>query len=276
MKQRVDLLAIDFQKDFCDGPSNVPGAYEGTLCVPGAYEDAERFYDMVKRINRRITNMFLTMDSHNRLHIANPDYWVDSSGQHPDPFTCITVADVEAGKWMATIPSERSHALAYLKALDTNKRYPHVIWPVHCRIGFPGHAFTEPVAKAIDLFEDRPSIATCITKGSNYRTEHFSAVQADVPDPNDPSTMLQTGQGSLIHSLLQADLILLCGQALSHCVANTVTDIADNFGDDNIKKLVLLEDLCSNVPGFENLGQDFVTNMIKRGMQVKKSTEIFI
>jgi DNA-binding transcriptional ArsR family regulator len=31
-----------------------------------------------------------------------------------------------------------------------------------------------------------------VTKGSNYWTEHYSAVQADVPDSQDPTTMLNT------------------------------------------------------------------------------------
>jgi len=51
-------------------------------------------------------------------------------------------------------------------------------------------------------------------------------------------------------------------------VANTITDIANDFGDDNVKKFTLLEDTASNVPGFEKLGRDFVTTMVKKGMKV--------
>ena len=112
-----------------------------------------------------------------------------------------------------------------------------------------------------------------ITKGSNPFTEHYSAVQADVPDPEDPSTSLDIGEGSLINILENVDLVALTGQALSHCLANTVTDIADNFGEDNIKKLVLIRDCTSSVTGFEQLGEDFITNMTKRGMQISTSTE---
>jgi hypothetical protein len=60
---------------------------------------------------------------------------------------------------------------------------------------------------------------------------------------------------------------------LSHCVANTIRDIADNFGEENIKKFVLLEDTCSNVTGFENFGTDFIRDMTARGMQRSKSDE---
>jgi nicotinamidase-related amidase len=109
-----------------------------------------------------------------------------------------------------------------------------------------------------------------VTKGSNFWTEHYSAVQADVPDPQDPGTLLNT---DLIQTLENADLIALSGQALSHCVANTIRDIANNFGEDNIKKMILLIDTTSNVPGFEKMGQDFLVEMKGRGMQVEKSTD---
>jgi len=69
-----------------------------------------------------------------------------------------------------------------------------------------------------------------VTKGSNFWTEHYSAVQADVPDTEDPGTMLNT---NLIELLEETDVLALSGQALSHCVANTVIDIANNFGEEN-------------------------------------------
>ena len=108
-----------------------------------------------------------------------------------------------------------------------------------------------------------------VTKGSNYKTEHYSAVQADVPDIEDTSTMLNT---RFIGMLEKADEILISGEALSHCVANTIRDIANNFGEENIKKFILLEDASSNVTGFENLGEEFVKEMVSRGMK-KTTTE---
>jgi nicotinamidase/pyrazinamidase len=111
-----------------------------------------------------------------------------------------------------------------------------------------------------------------VTKGSNIYTEHYSAVQADVPDPQDPSTMLNT---RLIQTLEQADMIALCGEAINFCVANTVRDIANNFGEENIKKFVLLTDATSPVPGkdFEPLTDSFMKEMTKRGMKVSTTKE---
>ena len=95
-------------------------------------------------------------------------------------------------------------------------------------------------------------------------------MQADVPDDSDPTTKLNT---LFIDVLSQADEIFITGEALSHCVANSINDVANNFGDDNIKKFILLADTTSSVPGFEKLGEDFVRDMKKRGMQVAKSTD---
>ena len=104
-----------------------------------------------------------------------------------------------------------------------------------------------------------------LLKGSNFLTEHYSGLIADVPCDNDPSTKLNTG---LLDILSDADEIVLAGEALSHCLANTVQDIAKEFGDDNIKKFTLLTDCSSSVSGFEKLGKDFVINMSKRGMKL--------
>jgi nicotinamidase/pyrazinamidase len=109
-----------------------------------------------------------------------------------------------------------------------------------------------------------------VTKGHNPWTEHYSAVQADVPDPDDPGTQLNI---RLIQTLKNAEVVALSGQALSHCVANTVRDIADIVGEDGIRKLVLIEDTSSPVPGFEELARQFLTDMRQRGMKIVRAAE---
>ncbi len=106
-----------------------------------------------------------------------------------------------------------------------------------------------PIASALTEWEKTFAIANYVVKGSNMWTEQCSAVRADVPDP---STLLNT---DLIARLEKADVIACFGQALSHCVANTIRNIADNFAEENISKLVLVEDTSSSVSGFEALGE---------------------
>jgi nicotinamidase-related amidase len=111
-----------------------------------------------------------------------------------------------------------------------------------------------------------------VTKGSNPWTEHFSAVQAEVPDPEDPSTQVNT---RFIQTLETADIILLAGEALSHCLANTVRDVARSFSDPKyVQKLILLTDASSNVTGFENYGADFVRDLTVLGMKTSTTDTV--
>jgi nicotinamidase-related amidase len=74
--------------------------------------------------------------------------------------------------------------------------------------------------------------------------------------------------------LENADLVVIAGEARTHCLANTVRDIANNFGDDSfISKLVLLTDASSDIPGFETHAQNFMNEMMGRGMQVSTTAE---
>ena len=260
------MLIIDPQVDFCSP--------DGALFVPGADQDVVRLASFIDRASSKINDIHVTLDSHRSVDIAHPIFWVDSTGKHPDPFTIISVDDVTNGVWTTTNPSLRQIGLDYVKALETNGRYPLCVWPAHCRIGSQGHSIAPVVCDALLRWEEkRFKVIDFVTKGSNVLTEHYSAVKADVPDPSDPTTMLNT---DLLEILQTADVILISGQALSHCVANTITDIADNFGEDNIKKFVLLQDTCSNVPGFENLGEAFVRDMSARGMKVSTSVDYLV
>ncbi len=128
----IHLLVIDPQNDFCD-------PRDGSLFVPGADADMGRLSAMVDRLAPKIADVHVTLDSHHPVDIAHPVFWSDGSGAHPGPFTTITVADVESGRWTTTLPSARRRALEYLRALESGGRYPHTVWPPHCIIGSAGH-----------------------------------------------------------------------------------------------------------------------------------------
>jgi nicotinamidase/pyrazinamidase len=263
MSARVELLVIDPQNDFCD-----PG---GALYVPGAERDMDRLARMVRRLKGKLADVHVTLDSHHPVHIANPVFWKDASGKHPAPFTLITEADVESGRWTATQPGLYRRARQYVRDLARHGRYDLTVWPPHCLIGSPGHAVYPMLFDAFLEWEARFAVVDFVTKGSNIFTEHYSAVQADVPDPTDPSTQINT---ELIRTLEKADVIAIAGEALTHCLANTVTDIANNFGDDSfVSKLVLLTDASSGIPGFEKYSNGFITDMTRRGMQLSTTAD---
>jgi len=288
----IQLLIIDPQNDFCwpgmKRPKDVlipkdilipkDVIMPGSLFVPGADMDMVHLAAMVTRLKDKLDDIHVTLDSHHYVDIAHPVFWVNSKGQHPDDydFPIMTKDDVVNGLWRTTYPPYQKRALAYVTALEANGRYPLCIWPPHCRIATFGYAVTPVLSDVLLEWEKDFAMVDYVTKGSNLWTEHYSAVMADVPDPEDPGTQLNMG---LIETLQKADILLLAGEAKSHCLANTVIDIADNFGEENIKKMVLLEDCTSNVPDppgttmFTDVAEKFVKDMVARGMQISTSTE---
>ncbi|HYO91640.1 MAG TPA: hypothetical protein VEQ40_08390 [Pyrinomonadaceae bacterium] len=264
MSKRIELLIIDPQVDFCD-------PQRGALYVPGAEHDMTRLGNMLRRLKDKIDDIHVTLDSHHFIHIAHPIFWKDSGGQHPPDFTTINRTQVEEGVWTPTIPGMYRRALDYVRRLEQNGRYELTVWPPHCLIGSPGHAVFPELFAALTEWEARFAFVDYVTKGSNILTEHYSAVQADVPDPADAATQINT---RLIQMLENADLVVIAGEARTHCLAHTVRDIANNFGDDSfVSKLVLLTDASSDIPGFEAHAQSFMNEMVARGMQLSTTTE---
>ena len=242
-----------------------------------------RLAKMIDRIGPKLYDIHVTLDSHRLVDISHPIFWEDGQGNAPGPFTIISYSDVQNAVWKARNPGYQAKASNYVKTLKDNARYPLCIWPPHCLIGSWGHNLTPDIFDALLKWEEQNfANVDFVTKGSNPFTEHYSGVQADVPDPTDPSTQLNTG---LINTLQDADIILLSGEARSHCVANTIIDIADKFDADGngefIKKMVLLTDSTSDVgdlPGstmFKDMGEAFVSTMRAKGMDVS-TTETYL
>ena len=108
---------------------------------------------------------------------------------------------------------------------------------------------------------------TKVSKGSNPWTEHYSGLVADVPDPTDQSTKMNW---NIIKAVDDPGVgkIRAGGQALSHCVCNTLTDLINNFGSAAADKFELIRNTTDNVPGFEKLGDDFLNWFTGKGGKV--------
>lgn len=165
----LKLSFLLFQVDFHGG---------GSLAVPGADEDARRIQAFVEANLHRITNIYVTLDSHQvstwagvrgedggdlsacpsadvaavlphtsqRVHISHPLFWKDANGAAPAPFTPISHADVVGGKWVAADEALKEYAEEYTRQLEASSgKFQHIIWPEHCLIGSPGHCVVPPV-----------------------------------------------------------------------------------------------------------------------------------
>ena len=193
-----------------------------------------------------------------------------------EPFTIFGSKEIKDGVWVPFRPDLRQRFITYCEDLEASGRYPLCIWPPHCLIGSEGNNVLPVLYEALLGWEaNKKAMVDYVSKGSNFLTEHYSAVKAEVPDPNDPTTQLNT---RLIKTLMEADKILIAGEAGSHCVASTVKDIADGFQDDSyIKKMVLLEDGISPVISpyvdFPAIQAQFIADMKSRGMETAKTTD---
>lgn len=253
---------MDCQNDFCDP--------KGALFVKGADKDCERIAAMIRQHGDKIDDIRITLDSHVPLHVAHGVCWQDSKGNNPPPFTFITKDDVVSGKYRATNPTWQKRYSDYVRSLSAGGM---VIWPQHCLISTWGHGLYPCVIDAVNEWQNKYfAVADFVTKGSNIFSEHFGAVAAEVPDPADPTTNINT---TFVKRLEDADVLLICGEALSHCVATTVRQIIAEFGVQHAKKFVILEDAVSPVPGFENLADDFVKEVKAQGVQFAKTTTFF-
>lgn len=260
---KVALFVIDPQIDFCDP--------QGALYVPGAEDDIKRLAKMVDAMGNKISNIYVTMDAHHRLDIGHPNFYLNGELNHPNPFTVVSEDDVKNGVWRAAIPGYQKWLEQYVKALNTNKRYPLMVWPEHCLIGSNGFTIHPTLFEAFKKWENIPSnfIQYC-TKGSNPLTEHYSIFMADVPDPNDPSTQFNANFAKAIAS---NDVILIAGEARTHCVLNSVKDLVENMPVEFVKKLVLLNNAMSNIPGFEQTADAFFTDLVSKGMKVSSTAD---
>lgn len=60
---------------------------------------------------------------------------------------------------------------------------------------------------------------------------------------------------ALVDTLKLADKVVICGEAISHCVNYTVRDLAGAWPRERLTDLIILTDCASPVPGFEPAGQ---------------------
>lgn len=266
MSKIVHLLVIDPQRSFCDP--------DGELSVMGADDDMRRLSAMIDRLGPKLDDIHVTLDSHQVFHIAHPIFWRDRDGNPPLPLqTLITHQDVLDGVWSPVNPSLRDWALHYTEQLAKKGRYVLCIWPPHCIIGSKGHSLFPDFSDAINRWAEKEvALVSFVTKGSNWKTEHYSAVQADVPDPDDETTQLNE---DVIEAMGIADIIPVAGEALDFCLAYTLRDIIEKFGPENAKKFVILTDAtsCVNAPGLENLGPDFLKEMADIGVQTSTTVD---
>ena len=91
---RVCLLPVDVQNTFC-----IPGfeLYVGGRSGTGAVDDNRRLCEFIYRNLGTLTEICPTLDTHQAVQIFHSIFLVNDRGEHPAPFTMVTVEDVAGG-----------------------------------------------------------------------------------------------------------------------------------------------------------------------------------
>ena len=257
-ERRVALVLIDVQNTFC-----LPGfeLFVAGRSGNGAVEDNIRLCRFIYRNLHRITHIAATLDTHLPLQIFHPPFLVDAEGHHPAPYTTISVDDVRNGRWrfnpaaaaeLGLTPEEgQRHLEHYVTTLAARGKYQHTIWPFHAMLGGIGHALVPAVEEAIFFHSiARYAQPEFIIKGNHPLTEHYSALRPEVNIDTEGRQLVPPNE-RLVQLVEAYDMVIVTGQAKSHCVAWTVSDLLkalQSRGQGHlVHKIYLLEDTTSPV-----------------------------
>jgi nicotinamidase-related amidase len=285
---RICLLPVDVQNTFC-----VPGfeLYVGGRSGKGAVDDNQRLSEFIYRNLDVITEICPTMDTHQAMQIFHGVFLVNDKGEHPAPFTLISQEDVKNGAWKFnplvgdSLGIDKAHGqrhlMYYTRKLKEGGRYDLTVWPYHAMLGGIGYALVSSVEEAIFFHTiARYSQADFQVKGNNPQTENYSVLGPEVLRDADGRPIAQKNT-RLIQKLLQFDIVIIAGQAKSHCVAWTIDDLLRDIllRDRKLaKKVYLLEDCTSPVvvPGvmdYTDQADAAFQRFAEAGMHIVRSTD---
>lgn len=288
-KTRICLMVVDVQNTFCIPKFEL---FVGGRSGSGAVDDNVRLCEFIYRNLGVISAIAPTMDTHTAMQIFHPVFWLNQAGDHPDPYTLISWDEVKQGGWkvnpdivhslaQGTYEVLQAYALHYVRKLSEGGKYPLTIWPYHSMLGGIGHALVSAVEEAL-FFHNlaRNSQTRFEVKGSNPLTENYSVLQPEVLDSPDGYSIAQKNVHFIEH-LLEFDVVIIAGQAKSHCVAWTIDDLLTEIQAQDpqlTQKVYLLEDCTSPVvvPGvvdYTDQAESAFQRFKHAGMHVVNSTD---
>ncbi len=284
----IILSVIDMQADFINPQSsNLPG----NLAVPGAVDDVKRLCNFIFDNVERITHIVASLDTHYLFQPFHQFNWMAGSnpadgykeGDNPKPFTLITQEDIANSAWLPTrMPL---HMRDMVRRLELGSKKQLCIWPVHCELGTPGHALDPCLMEAIHFHAGARSNQYGLTiKGGSYFSEHYGILQAEVPFDDDQDTQLNM---TIVNKWMEADAIYFAGEAKSHCVLETLNQVAEVFQQKSpqmLERLHVLQDCTSSVADlvdengtvlvpFDDIANDRFKELAKMGFKFVNSTE---
>jgi len=288
--RRIALLLVDVQNTFCmpDFELFVAGR-NGT----GAVDDNRRLCEFIYRNLGRIGSITATMDTHQLMQVFHAIFFIGADGKHPAPYTIIQANELRAGKWTfnpalaarfkITPEYGQEMMIFYAEKLEKRGKYALTIWPYHAMLGGIGHALVSAVEEAI-LFHSvaRLSQPAFEIKGNQPFTEHYSVIGPEVTK-GPKGEVLGKHNPKFVDELKGLDALIIAGQAKSHCVAWTISDLLYDIRKVDAAlagKVYLLEDCTSSVvvPGadYTEAADAAFAEFVSAGMHLVRSTDDFL
>lgn len=235
-QENVLLLSIDVQNDFMEN---------GELAVPGSHKDVERLTRFIYKNMDKISDIAVSLDTHQPHQIFHPSWWIDEKGNHPKPFTIITLSDLEKGKFRAIFNPIESRE--YVEYIEKIAKKPLCIWTYHCIEGTHGAALEGQFSNMVYFHSvAKKSVTQRLVKGQDPLSEMYGIIKPEYD---------QKGFVNLdfLTSLENYDKIIIAGEAKSHCVLESVRQILEFYKarTDITSNIFILNDCMSSIPGFE-------------------------
>jgi len=254
---KIALICVDVQNTFCLPEFEL---YVAGRSGRGAINDNCRLVEFIYRNLALITQISVTLDTHQAMQIFHAMFLVNEQGENPPPYTLVSAEDIRQGRWkfnpeisasLGINPKRgQAHLQYYVDELRRSGKYDLTTWPYHAMLGGIGHALVASLEEAIFFHTiARNSQADFEIKGNFPFTEHYSAIGPEVLSGADGKALGRKSD-KFLHKVKSFDAVIIAGQAKSHCVAWTIADLITQcqaVDSELVKKIYLLEDCSSPV-----------------------------
>lgn len=263
----------------------------GELYIDGAEEDCERAAIFLRWLGRRATEVTLSIDTHDKMHIAHPMHWEYQGGEHPKPFSTLSgrvpLQHVSSGTpndgdsfkrddrslLTTSVPEMYEGSQSHVSEQEPWGRL--TVWPEHCLTGSFETMIWPSILDAVHRWQTlvkKP--VTWIRKGQTLQSEQFGIFRLA------GASKFTVRGARILGRMAKADRIYVMGQARSHCVGESLSQMQDyfqaTFGVRNklMSKVYLVGDCTRDVPSFEEESAARIRNLVNHGMKIVTTAEI--
>lgn len=257
-KERVLFLGIDVQQDFMDN---------GALGVTGAHRDVERMTQFLYNNMDKISNIAVSIDTHTPHQIFHPCWWVDEDGNNPAPYTAITLADLDAGKYLPVINPQKTRD--YVEHLEKDGKKTLVVWSYHCLQGTTGAALENQFANMIYFHSvAKKTVVQRLVKGQDPLSEMYGIIKPEYDIQNYINI-------DFLNKLETYDKIVISGEARDYCVYESLKQMLEYYANNTevLKKVYVLEDCMSAIGNPADVDKMYADLQKQYKFNIVKSTE---